>query len=112
MSHSVAPFGLGTTEALREIKDPQSLIGIWPDQKKLFRPYGRGGWVGTCSAWRRSRISDRNRYTSGLWNLVPVDWRNQGEWVEDCIAGLGEADWDVVVMHEIPALASHGFPSF
>lgn len=47
LSHSVA-FGErpDENEARREIEEAQSLIGTWPDQKRLFRPYGKDGLLG------------------------------------------------------------------
>jgi peptidoglycan-N-acetylglucosamine deacetylase len=114
MSHSVA-FGerLGATEACREIDEAQSHIGIWPDQEKLFRPYGKGGLLGPhlFSAAALSHLR-HNGYTTVLWNLVPGDWRNEGEWVEDCIADLTGTDWGVVVLHDIPGACLTLLPDF
>jgi peptidoglycan/xylan/chitin deacetylase (PgdA/CDA1 family) len=114
LSHSIV-FGErpSETEACREIEDAQSLIGIWPDQEKLFRPYGKGGQLGQhlFSAAALSLLR-RSGYTSVLWNLVPGDWRNQHEWVEDGIAGLSGIDWAVVVLHDIPGACLAGLPEF
>jgi hypothetical protein len=37
---------------------------------------------------------------------------NQGEWVQDCIAGLSEIDRGVVVLHDIPGACLARLPEF
>ena len=43
----------------------------------------------------------RNDYTTAIWNLVPGDWRKPYSWVADCLAALNNANWPVVVLHDI-----------
>jgi peptidoglycan-N-acetylglucosamine deacetylase len=74
LSHSVA-FGERPAghEAYREIEAAQWLIGTWPDQEKLFRPYGKDGLMSRhrFSAAALSHLR-HNGYTTVIWTLVPV----------------------------------------
>jgi hypothetical protein len=106
MSHSVA-FGLGTPE----INDAQSLIGIWPDQKRL-RMAKAACWAGSCSAWRRSRICDATGIPAGSGISLRSTRETKSEWVEDCIAALSETDSAVVVLHDIPGACVARLPEF
>jgi peptidoglycan-N-acetylglucosamine deacetylase len=80
LSARASPLANGFARSRREIEDAQSVIGIWLDQETLFRLYGKGGLPGRhlFSPAALSHLR-RNRYASVLWNLVPGDWRNQGE---------------------------------
>ena len=114
LSHSVALGDQPDADyARREIEEAQSLIGIWPAQEKLFRPYGNDGLLGRhlFSAAAMSHLR-RNNYTTVIWNLVPGDWRNPDGWVEDCIAGLNGMDWAVVVLHDITGACLERLPEF
>jgi peptidoglycan/xylan/chitin deacetylase (PgdA/CDA1 family) len=114
LSHTVA-FGerAGKDKAYREIEEAQSLIGAWPDQEKLFRPYGKDGLLGPhlFSAAALSHLR-RHAYTTVIWNLVPGDWRNPEGWDADCLAALNRTSWPVVVLHDIADACLARLPDF
>lgn len=75
-THSV-PLGLtqGPEIARREITDTQALIEHVASPRRLFRPFGGGGKLGShlLSASALSLLQDGG-YTCVLWNSIPHDW--------------------------------------
>ena len=114
LTHTVA-FGehRGAQEALREIEEAQSLIGTWPGQEKLFRPYGKDGLLGPhiFSAAALSHLR-RNAYTTVIWDTVPGDWRQPDVWDAACLTALNRTAWPVVVLHDIADACLARLPDF
>lgn len=114
LSHAIA-FGERPSEndAYREIEEAQALIGTWPDQEKLFRPYGKDGLLGP-HLFSNAALSHlrRNHYTTVIWNLVPGDWRNPNGWHADCLGALNSTNWPVVVLHDIADACLDRLPDF
>lgn len=86
----------------REIAATDRMLGSLADQRKLFRPFGRGGKIGPHLLSRAA--ADHliaNRYSVILWNCVPEDWVRPGEWAARALAGCAERERTLVVLHDI-----------
>ncbi len=114
MTHS-APLGekSDTEYARREIEETQSLIGDLAHGDKLFRPMGGGGLIGPHLLSRAAlQLLQNGRYTCVLWSSVPGDWKDQGGWVDRCMADLAGRDWTVIVLHDVENAALPRLPEF
>jgi peptidoglycan/xylan/chitin deacetylase (PgdA/CDA1 family) len=114
MTHS-APLGekSDTEYARREIEETQSLIGDLAHEDKLFRPMGGGGLIGPHLLSRAAlQLLQNGRYTCVLWSSVPGDWKDQGGWVDRCMADLAGRDWTVIVLHDVENAALPRLPEF
>jgi peptidoglycan-N-acetylglucosamine deacetylase len=117
LTHSVA---LGdrpdAAYARTEIEEAQALVGTWPGQEKLFRPYGKDGLLGRhLFSVRALAHLQSHRYTSVIWNMVPGDWMIPDGWDDRCIDDLNRLDdseWAVVVLHDIPNACLAGLDRF
>jgi hypothetical protein len=94
LTHSVALGDRNDAAYVRtEIEEAQALVGTWPGQEKLFRPYGKGGLLGPhlFSARALAHLQS-HRYTSVIWNMVPGDWMIPDGWDDRCIDDLNRLD--------------------
>jgi hypothetical protein len=103
LSHSVAFDERPDENETRrsEIEETQSLIGTWPDQRKLISPFGKDGLLGP-HLFSNASLSHlcRDDYTTAIWNLVPGDWRKPYSRDADCLAAQNNANWPVVVLYD------------
>jgi peptidoglycan/xylan/chitin deacetylase (PgdA/CDA1 family) len=106
-SHSV-PLGLcedpNAPEA--EIGRTQELIGDLASPQCWFRPFGRGGELGTHLLSRAALdYLSAARFTCVLWNAVPHDWEDPQGWVERALAQCRALSWALLVLHDLSAEA-------
>jgi peptidoglycan/xylan/chitin deacetylase (PgdA/CDA1 family) len=102
-SHSVALGDRPDPDYVEhEIEDAQRCIAELSHPNKLFRPYGNSGLIGP-HLLSRAAIAYllANQFQTVLWNSVPGDWKDQGGWVERCVAQVLESEWSVVVLHDV-----------
>jgi peptidoglycan-N-acetylglucosamine deacetylase len=99
----------GADAVEREIVATERAIGSLASERKLFRPFGRGGKIGPhlLSAAAVDHLV-ANRYTCVLWNCVPEDWIDQDAWVDRALSDCATRLHTLVVMHDIlPRAMSH-----
>ena len=90
--------------AQKEIVDMHTLLhdslGDWG--APWFRPFGRGGLLGSHvfskAAVRELQARD---YSVLLWNSVPRDWENVDGWVATALADMQKQTHTVVVLHDL-----------
>jgi peptidoglycan/xylan/chitin deacetylase (PgdA/CDA1 family) len=103
-SHSVA-LGERPDEDVgeTEIGPTQALIGDLSHPDRLFRPFGRGGALGSHLLNRAGlEYLERNRFSCVLWNAVPRDWDDPDGWVDTALAQCLSESWAVMVLHDWP----------
>lgn len=112
LTHSIQ-LGDSNDPALpeREIGQAQAMIGELASDRKLFRPYGRGGVLDSqlLSTPAINYLRD-NEYTTVLWNCVPHDWDDPDGWADTCLSQLAQLDWGLVVLHDLPTGAMRHLP--
>jgi peptidoglycan-N-acetylglucosamine deacetylase len=114
MTHAVA---LGDDpdrdNVIREIDDAQALLGDLAHERRLFRPFGRGGLVGP-HLLNEAAVAHlcAGGYTCVLWTSVPRDWEDPTGWVDTALADVDETDHSVVVLHDLPTGAMQALPAF
>jgi peptidoglycan/xylan/chitin deacetylase (PgdA/CDA1 family) len=93
---------LDAPAALEEIEQAEQALAFVEPPVRLFRPVG-GGELGPHllhpAAVEKLR---RGAYTCVLWNCVPGDWRDPHGWLPRALAGCRNADWPLVVLHDVP----------
>jgi peptidoglycan/xylan/chitin deacetylase (PgdA/CDA1 family) len=88
--------------AAREIGETQSRIGAFAHREKFFRPYGKGGLLGSHLLSKAAvAYLIEHRYCALLWNSVPGDWKDPAGWVDRCLADVAARDWTAIVLHDI-----------
>jgi peptidoglycan/xylan/chitin deacetylase (PgdA/CDA1 family) len=103
-SHTT-PFGLRDDRdgAEEEIGRTQRLIGGLAHPRKLFRPFGGGGYLD-----RRlfnPAVVDylkREQFTCVLWNSIPRDWVDPDGWVETALTQVRAQPATLMVLHDLP----------
>jgi peptidoglycan/xylan/chitin deacetylase (PgdA/CDA1 family) len=114
MYHRV-PLGEDTSaDAVeREIVATQDALGELAGVERLFRPFGRGGLIGSHLFSQRALDHLRaGGYTVVLWNSVPHDWDDPEGWPARARADIEAHDHTVVVLHDLPTGAMRALPSF
>ena len=101
----------GAPEA--EIGRTQELIEDIAGPRRLFRPFGGGGFRGPQLLSERalSYLVD-GKFTCILWNAVPRDWENPDSWVEVALAQCRDNDWTTIVVHDLPTGAMRHLDTF
>ena len=102
-SHSV-PLGerYGPGVAEEEIGRTQALLGELSHPDRLFRPFGRGGALGShLLSPRAVDYLTAGGFTCVLWNAIPRDWADPEGWVDAALAQCLAQPWTVVVLHDM-----------
>ena len=93
----------GADVPAREIGRTEALISDLAHADKFFRPFGGGGALGPHLLSRP--VADhlmRERYTCVLWNVIPRDWAEPDDWVDNAMALMEPLDHALVVIHDLP----------
>ena len=100
LTHTIPLGERSGPDAVDEIATTESLLGDLACPAPVFRPFGRGGAIGThlLNAESVGHLCEHG-YTVALWNNVPGDWHDE-RWVEKCLATADSQDWSVVVLHD------------
>ncbi len=99
--------------AEKEITRTQDEIGPLSDPRRLFRPQGGGGNLG--SHLLNSQAADllkRGHYTCVLWNAIPRDWDDPDGWVDRALDQVKEREWTLMVLHDIASGAMRHLERF
>jgi peptidoglycan/xylan/chitin deacetylase (PgdA/CDA1 family) len=112
LTHAVGLGERPTAEfAHDDIGGAQALIGHFPDQEKLFRPFGKLGLLGPHLFSEASlHYLCEQYYTTVIWNSVPRDWEDADGWVERCLSDAAQQDWTVVALHDIEDACAKRLP--
>lgn len=98
------PLGEDPGEAAveRELAATERLLAPFAGERRLFRPFGRGGKIGRHLLSREalSYLLAR-RYSCVLWNVVPGDWIDPEGWVDAAVEGVRRETDALVVLHDI-----------
>ncbi len=113
-SHAT-PFGLlaDPEEGVREIVETQTLLDEIGTGTRMFRPFGGGGHINAdlLSAPAANYLV-RERFDLVLWNSVPRDWERPADWAGHALRDIGQRDWTVMVLHDIPDASLDQLPAF
>jgi peptidoglycan/xylan/chitin deacetylase (PgdA/CDA1 family) len=114
--HHKVPLGEAAdpaAAAAEEIDGTQALLGNLVHAERLFRPFGRGGAIGThlLSRAALSRLTEGG-YTMVLWNSIPRDWAEPDAWVETALAQCRAQAWTLMVLHDLPTGAMRHLERF
>ncbi len=105
--------GLDRAHALREIQDTQELLGDLVHERRFFRPFGGGGFIGPhLLSPAAVEVLCEGGYTCVLWNSVPRDWEDPVKWVDTALADVDRLDHAVVVLHDLATGAMDVLPMF
>jgi peptidoglycan/xylan/chitin deacetylase (PgdA/CDA1 family) len=99
--------------AREEIDDTQVLLRDLTHPDRLFRPFGRGGAIGSHLLSRAAL--DRliaGSYTMVLWNSIPRDWAQPDAWVDTALAHCRTQSWTLMVLHDLPTGAMRHLARF
>jgi peptidoglycan/xylan/chitin deacetylase (PgdA/CDA1 family) len=103
-SHTTPLGELDAAAALAEFERAEQALD-WLDQPmRLFRPYGRGGKLGTHLL--HPAVVEKlctQAYTCVLWKFVSGDWRDPDGWMARALADCRASEWSLVVLHDIPS---------
>jgi hypothetical protein len=91
---------------VREFEQAEEALRWLQQRRRLFRPFGGGGLLGTHLL--HPAVVEKlhaGRYSCVLWNSVPGDWRDADGWLERALADCRTRDWTVLVLHDISAAA-------
>jgi peptidoglycan-N-acetylglucosamine deacetylase len=109
------PFGLlaDPEEGVREIVETQRLLDDIGTRTRMFRPFGGGGRINAdlLSAPAANHLL-RERFDLVLWNSVPRDWERPADWAQQANRDIGQRDWTVTVLHDIPDASLDQLPAF
>ena len=96
-----------------EIGQTQRALGALSNKRRLFRPFGGGGHLDSriLSPAARDYLLEGG-YTVVTWNCVPGDWKDPAGWPETALAEIGEQDWSLVVLHDIPGASLERLDEF
>jgi len=105
-SHSIPLGELDAGAALLEFELTERALedaGL-VQPSRWFRPYGRGGMVGTHLL--HPAVVERLQsggYTCVLWKTISGDWRNPDGLAIPALADCRAREWSLVVLHDIPS---------
>jgi len=111
----LTPLGLSRFRdaPLLEIDATQRVIGDLAHPLKLFRPFGGGGYLNRSLLNRASLdYLAAHSYTCVLWNAVPRDWEDPENWVSEALRLCREAEWPLVVLHDLQTRAMERLDEF
>ncbi len=99
-SHTTPLGELDATAALEEFERTERALDFLNQPVRLFRPYGRGGKLGTHLLHPAVvPLLD----TCVLWKFVSGDWRDPDGWMARALADCRAREWSLVVLHDIPS---------
>jgi peptidoglycan/xylan/chitin deacetylase (PgdA/CDA1 family) len=103
-THEIPLGELGNVErSFTEISDTQAAIKDLHHERRFFRPFGGGGNLDSrLLSELSSEYLTKENFTVVLWNVVPGDWKDPGDWVETALQQITEQPWSVVVLHDMP----------
>lgn len=113
-THS-GPLGMRDNHGLaeKEIMRTQDEIGPLSDPRRLFRPQGGGGNLGShLLSAQAADLLKRGHYTCVLWNAIPRDWDDPDGWVDRGLDQLKGQDWTLMVLHDIASGAMRHLERF
>lgn len=91
------------SRVISEIVETQALIGELSHPDRLFRPFGRGGAIGTHLLNAAAvEILEKEKMTCVLWNAIPRDWEDPRGWAETALAQCLLQPWTLLVLHDLP----------
>ena len=97
------PLGEQPGRASFEISQTQEVLGPLAHPSRWFRPMGGGGAIGPHLLSQDAlTLLERDGYSCVLWNAVPRDWAEPDAWVETALAQIGQQDWTLMVLHDLP----------
>ncbi len=99
--------------ATEEILRTQAAIAPFAHPAKLFRPFGGGGHLDArlLNAEAVETLTQRG-FTCVTWNAVPRDFADPDGWCETALDQLGQRDWTLMVLHDLPNGAVRHLPRF
>lgn len=103
-SHSTPLGELDAAAAVREFDRTEQALAWLKQPERLFRPYGRGGALGTHLL--HPAVVERLQaggFTCVLWQSVSGDWKNPDTWMSKALADCRANPWPIVVLHDIPS---------
>jgi peptidoglycan/xylan/chitin deacetylase (PgdA/CDA1 family) len=112
-SHKTPLGELDAAAALQEFHRAEQTLEFLPQLMRLFRPYGRGGKLGTHLL--HPAVVEKlcaGGYTCVLWKFVSGDWRDPDGWMARALADCRANEWSLVVLHDIPSGAMRRLDSF
>jgi peptidoglycan/xylan/chitin deacetylase (PgdA/CDA1 family) len=99
-SHTTPLGELDPAAAVEEFKRAEQALAFLDQPIRLFRPYGRGGKLGTHLLHPAVvPLID----TCVLWKFVSGDWRDPDGWMARALADCRASEWSLVVLHDIPS---------
>ena len=96
----------------REIGATQRLLGALAHPDRLFRPFGGGALSRRLLSARARDYLIAGGYSCVVWNCVPRDWEDPGEWIETGLAQCAGQAWSLVVLHDFIAGAERMLDRF
>jgi peptidoglycan/xylan/chitin deacetylase (PgdA/CDA1 family) len=103
-SHTTPLGELDAEAALLEFERAEQSLEFLDQAELLFRPYGRGGKLGTHLL--HPAVVEKlctQGYTCVLWKFVSGDWRDPDGWMARALADCRASEWSLVVLHDIPS---------
>ena len=111
-THSL-PLGEQPGRASFEITQTQDALGSLAHPSRWFRPMGGGGAIGPhLLSADALTLLERDRYSCVLWNAIPRDWAEPDAWVETALGQIGEQEWTLMVLHDLPTGAMTQLDAF
>ena len=99
--------------AEREIGRTQDELGPLSDPRRLFRPQGGGGKLGShLLSPQAVDLLKRGHYTCVIWHALPGDWVDPDGWVDRALDQVKERDWTLMVLHDIASGAMRHLERF
>jgi peptidoglycan/xylan/chitin deacetylase (PgdA/CDA1 family) len=99
-SHTTPLGELDAAGALDEFERAEQALDFLVQPMRLFRPYGRGGKLGTHML--KAAVVPKLD-TCVLWKFVSGDWRDPDGWMARALADCRASEWSLVVLHDIPS---------
>lgn len=100
-------------EAVDEIALSQERLDRIGARHKLFRPFAGMGQINDRVLHPAAlEYLCNQRFTCALWNSVPRDWEDPGNWDAIAISDVQRRDISVVVVHDMPTGAMDRLGAF
>lgn len=107
------PLGEQPGRASFEITQTQDALGSLAHPSRWFRPMGGGGAIGPhLLSPDALTLLERDRYSCVLWNSIPRDWAEPDGWVETALGQMGQQEWTLMVLHDLPTGAMTHLDAF
>jgi peptidoglycan/xylan/chitin deacetylase (PgdA/CDA1 family) len=98
--------------ACAEIALAQEALGALAHPRRLFRPNGRGLVGSHVLSSATIGYLAAHRYTVVLWSIFVRDSKSPDGWEQRALAPLGQREWDVLVLHDVPTSDMDVLPRF